>query len=168
MKCRFFGTDMSIAVSARILPSRILASMLALMLAIANAAIAYTGFSVKIDKITIFIFVFFSSLLSLFMLLRYYRRQQAVQLTISDSGAIIFRVMGSNSLNVKLSASSTLWPQLMLLFLCDDDGQSIVLPILRDSVDAATFRKLSVALRWVAMQASSTLKLDADISSGNF
>lgn len=164
---------MSIAVSARILPSRILASLLALMLAIANAAIAYTGFSVNIDKITIFILVFFSGLLSLFMLFRYYRRQQAVQLTISDSGAIIFGVMGSNpshldSLNVKLSESSTLWPQLMLLFFCDDDGQSLVLPILRDSVDAGTFRKLSVALRWVAMQASTKSKLDADLSSGNF
>ncbi len=164
---------MSIAVSANILPSRVLASMLACMFALANGAIGYTGFCAEINKTTILIIVCISSLLSLFLYLRYYRKQKMVRLDISDSGKIILRVpvfnsLNFESLNVKLLGRSTLWPQLMLLSLRSDDGQIWVLPILRDGVDVDTFRKLSIALNWVATHASSRTIFGADSSSGNF
>lgn len=164
---------MSIAVSAIILPSRILACMLAFMFAIANAAIGYSGYCAEISKIYLLIIVLVSSSLSLHVILRYYRRQQAVQLDISDSGDIIFRVLGVksshfDSLNVKLSEKSTLWPQLMLLSLCTVDGQTFMVPILPDSVDTVTFRKLSVALNWLAMHASTRSIFAKNMPSGNF
>ena len=164
---------MSIAVSATVLPSRILACMLGFMFALANAAIGYAGFCFKINSINISAIVTVCVLLSVYLLLRYYRRQQAVRLDISDSGDIIFRSVLPNSLNidpinVKLLERSTLWPQLMVLSLRSDDGKIIVLPILRDSVDAGIFRKLSVALNWIAMHTSRKTIFGADISSGNF
>ena len=164
---------MSIAVSATVLPSRILACMLAFMFAIANAAIAYGEYCAEVNKIYLLIIVVMSSSLSLFAILKYYRRQQAVRLDISDSGDIILRVLGVNSshfdsLNVKLSERSTLWPQLMLLSLCAVDGQTVMVPILPDSVDKVTFRKLSVALNWLAMHASTRSIFAENMSSGNF
>lgn len=173
MKCRFFWCLMSIAVSATILPSRLLSGMLMFMLAIANAAIGYAGYCAEVDKMHLLITVLVSSLLSLTMFLRYYRRQHLVRLDISDSGDIIFRVMGADtsrlkSLNVKLSERSTLWPHLMLLSLFTDDGKNIVLPILRDSIDTDTYRKLSVALNWIARHGSSRMAFGSDSSSGNF
>ncbi|MES2048228.1 MAG: protein YgfX, partial [Pseudomonadota bacterium] len=135
---------MSIAVSVTIPPSRILAGMLVFMFGLANIAIGYAGFCTDLNKITISAMLFLSSLLSLTMFLQYYRRQRSVRLDISESGNMIFRILETNSsyfdsLNVRLSERSTLWPHLMLLSLCSDDGQNIVLPILRDSVDAETY-----------------------------
>lgn len=164
---------MSIAVSATILPSRILANLLVFMFAISNAAIGYAGYCAEIDKIYLLLIVLASNLLSLYVILRYYRRQQVVRIDISDSGDIIFRVLGINpshfdSLNVKLLEESTLWPQVMLLSLCSEEGLRVVVPILRDCVDTDTYRKLSVALNWIAMHASSRTIIGSDISSGNF
>ncbi len=164
---------MSIAVSATIQPSRMLASMLASMFVLANFAIVYAGLCTQVDKITILVIVLLSGLLSLTIFLRYCRRQHSVQLDISDSGDMIVRVLRANpsyfdSLNVKLSERSTLWQQLMLVSLYSDNGQNITLPILRDSVDVDTYRKLSVALNWIAMHTSSRTIFGADSSSGNF
>jgi toxin CptA len=51
---------------------------------------------------------------------------------------------------VTLTAGSTLWPGLLLLHLCAEDGDVVVLPILPDSVGAGLFRPLSVACRTIA------------------
>jgi hypothetical protein len=164
---------MSIAVSATILPSRILTSMLAFMYVFANASIGYVGLSVEVGNMATLIIVLISSMLSLTMLLRYFRGQLLVRLDISDSGEMIFRILrrnpsSSESLHVKLLERSTLWPHLILLSLCSDDGKVFVVPILRDSVDGASFRKLSVALNWITTHSLGGVILNPDISSGNF
>lgn len=164
---------MSIAVSATVLPSRILAGMLVFIAALANGAICYSALSVDGSKIIIFVFIFINSLLSLYMLFRYFKRRQAIRLDISDAGEIILRILALNpsnvdSVNVKLTEKSTLWPHLLLLSLSSDDGQIYILAILHDSVEANTFRKLSIAFNWIAMHASSRAASDTDISSGNF
>lgn len=164
---------MSIAVSAIILPSRILAGMLVFMFVIANAAIGYAGYSAELNKIYLLIIILVNSLLSVAIFLGYYRRQHSVRLDISDSGDILLRGLGSKpshfeTLNVRLSERSTFWPQMMLLSFRSEEGQSVVLPILQDSVDAATYRKLAVALNWIATHASSRTIFGANVSSGNF
>ncbi len=50
----------------------------------------------------------------------------------------------------RLMPDSTLWPSLLLANLESEDGQTLVLRILQDSVQPQEFRALSVALRWVA------------------
>ena len=164
---------MSIAVSATVLPSRILACMLVFMLVLVNVAIAYAGFSCKANKIYLSLLIFLCILLSLHILLKYYRRQRAFRLDISDAGDIIFRSAAPNAMNfdpmnMKLLEGSTLWPQLMVLTLHSEGSKKVVLLILRDSVDAVTFRKLAVALKWIAMHASSGTNFGADMPSGNF
>jgi toxin CptA len=164
---------MSIAVSTTVLPSRILVCMLAFMFALGNAAIGYSIFCLKANKVSMSIVVISCIVLSVYVLLRYYRRQQAVRLDISDSGDIVFRYVTPESssfdpINMKLSARSTIWPQLMMLSLRSEGGKIVVVSILRDSVDAAAYRKLSVALSWIAMHTSSKSIFGADPSSGNF
>jgi toxin CptA len=53
---------------------------------------------------------------------------------------------------VRLLAGSTLWPGLMLLRLRGDDGTVWRLALLPDSVAAGQFRRLSVAIRSIAAQ----------------
>ena len=164
---------MSIAVSATVLPSRILACMLVFMVALVNVSIGYAGFCFIANQVYISIGIILCIVLSTYKLLSYYRGQQLVRLDISESGDIIFRLTPCNTLNVDpikmtLSERSTLWPQLMVLSLRSDDGKIVVLPVLRDSVDATTFRKLSVALNWIAMHASGGTNSNADMPPGNF
>lgn len=47
---------------------------------------------------------------------------------------------------VTLLEGSTVWPQLLLLRLRDDDGVLWRLPVLRDSLPPEQFRALAVAL----------------------
>jgi toxin CptA len=51
---------------------------------------------------------------------------------------------------VILLADSTLWPWLLVLRLQDEGGRVYVLPILPDSLPAASFRSVAVACRWIA------------------
>jgi hypothetical protein len=164
---------MSIAITATVVPSRFLAGMLVFMFSLANLGIGYAGFSLGIKPFYIFLIVMVCVSLSAYKLLRFYRRQHAIRLDISNSGDIIFRSLASNSFGsesiaMRLSEGSTLWPQLMVLSLRSHDGNVVVVPILRDCVDPGTFRKLSVALNWIAMKSSSNTGLDSDITSGNF
>ena len=164
---------MSIAISATVRPSRILALMLVFMFVLANTAIGYVGFHLELNQIYIVIVIFLCVLLSLHILRKYFRKHRPIHLDISDCGDIIFRSAGSNSPNVeamkvKLLESSTLWPQVMMLSLCSEEGKIFVLPILRDSVDAITFTRLSVALNWISMHAQSAAIQSEEIPSGNF
>ena len=164
---------MSIAVSATVLPSRILACMLVFMFALVNGSIAYLVFCFRANHIYIYLVIGLSIVLSVCFLIRYYRNQQVVRLDISDAGEIIFRSLAPNSLDfdpvsMKLSGRSTLWPQLMVLSFSSDDGKIVVVSVLRDSVDAVTFRKLLVALNWIMMHASGGTNFGTDMPSGNF
>jgi toxin CptA len=51
---------------------------------------------------------------------------------------------------VILLADSTLWPWLLVLRLQDEGGRVYTLPILPDSLPAASFRAVAVACRWIA------------------
>jgi toxin CptA len=55
---------------------------------------------------------------------------------------------------VQLLPGSTVWPGLMLLRLRDEDGVACALMLLPDSVEAGQFRRLSVAIRDVASRIS--------------
>ena len=91
------GSKMSIAVSATVLPSRILAGMLVFMFALVNGAIDYLAFCFKPNQIYMSLGIILSIVLSVHLLTRYYRRQQVVRLDISDAGDIIFRSIEPNS-----------------------------------------------------------------------
>lgn len=56
---------------------------------------------------------------------------------------------------VQLLADSTLWPHFMLLRLKFDNGRIAAIPVLPDSMDADSFRRLALACRWVAAQTSA-------------
>lgn len=164
---------MSIAVSATVQPSRILAYMLAFMFVLVNVAIGYLAFCFKANQLYFSLVIILSIVLSVHLLFSYFRRQQVVRLDISDVGDIIFQTVTPNSLNLNcvnliILESCTLWPQLMVISLRSEDGRIVVLPVLRDSVDAITFRKLAVALNWMAMQVSDGPNFGVDMPSGNF
>lgn len=56
---------------------------------------------------------------------------------------------------VQLLADSTLWPHFMLLRLKSDSGRIAAIPVLPDSMDADSFRRLALACRWIAAQTSA-------------
>jgi toxin CptA len=51
---------------------------------------------------------------------------------------------------VRMMPDSTLWPYLLLLRLCTDEGVMYIVNVLPDSISMEGFRTLSVACRWVA------------------
>ncbi len=53
---------------------------------------------------------------------------------------------------VKLLASSTLWPGLLILHLQNEKQKTEIVRILPDSVSADSFRALLVACRWIVMR----------------
>lgn len=57
---------------------------------------------------------------------------------------------------VKLMPDSTIWANIMLLRLQGGDGCISTLTIAPDSVSLEDFRKLAVALRWIANHGNST------------
>jgi hypothetical protein len=62
--------------------------------------------------------------------------------------------------SVQLQSDSTLWPDLLVLHFRTEDGLSITVPVLADSVQGEGFHELSVACRWIAARA------DVDVASG--
>ena len=164
---------MSIAVSATVKPSRILAYLLVFMLVVVNGNIAYIVYSFELDTTRFLLLVSAIGLASLLVLSRFFKKQHVKQLDISDSGDIILRVFTHEAADgeskvVTLTVKSTFWPQLLLLHLRSDDGHVHVVLILRDCVDADTFRKLSLALHWIAMHVSTKVTLNTNAPSGNF
>lgn len=164
---------MAIALSATIHPSRMLAVMLVLMVVVANGSIAYLILSFERDLIEVISLTAVFGLASLFVMLRFFRMRQSVQLDISDSGNIILRVLtsdvpGMDSVNVVMIDKSVLWSALLLLHLRSDDGRVRVFVVMRDCLDADSFRRLSVAVRWIAMHTSIKAVSSMDVASGNF
>ena len=164
---------MSIALSATIYPSRALALMVLTMCALINAACLYVLARLNLaPDITTAVMIIWG-LLSILVLMFFFRKRQSARLEIADSGSIILRILASDgcvqqSKSVLLSEKSSLWPYLLLLHFRSDDGYFFVLPVLRDSVDAKTFKMLSVALQWIAVHASNKQIRHVDVSSGNF
>lgn len=164
---------MTIAVSATVHPSGTLARMLAFMFVTLNVIVAYVTYSEGLGWLLVLALTTVSGLISVLLALKFYRGRQPRQIDISDSGGIILRSPNSgasnaDSVSVKLLGESTLWPFLLLLHLRSDDGRVHVLCILPDCVSADIFRRLRVAMLWIAMHASTKKLSDTDVSSGNF
>jgi hypothetical protein len=93
------------------------------------------------------------------------RSRQIWQLDISGTGQIRLsrklpdagkdisheeKSSGGSGLLVRLLADSTMWPNFLLLRLCDEEGRMHHVAILPDSLPSESFRAVSVACRWIA------------------
>lgn len=86
------------------------------------------------------------------------------RLDISASGEMRLtdHVSGSvQSMPVQLMSGSTLWSFFMLLRLRGDDRKVIVLPFFSTSLAPVSFRRLSVACRWIAARNRPAATADA-------
>lgn len=159
---------MSIAVSAVVQPSRLLAVMVGAM----SAGCVLVGVSIGLGVIgelspavltgTCSIAIF----LSFFGFYHGIRHRKPIHIDISGTGQLrLTKVAAASPCTdtnwphleeigevVELMSNSTLLPHLLLLRLRTVSG-IIILPILPDSVSRDSFRALSVACRWIAVQA---------------
>jgi toxin CptA len=143
---------MSIAVSAVVGPSRRLRVLLAVY-GFANVAAAFAVGLLLRDR---FMLGALSGLgflaVGTLLLGAAARATKTRQIDISGLGHIRLQVQqgmgwsGADGEPVSLLAGSTVWPQLMVLRLGATGAAVTVLPVLRDSVTATTFRVLAVAV----------------------
>ena len=157
---------MSIAVTAVVRPSRLLLAMvtsagLCIVLIAGLVCCNYLNILSLWERLFIALtyFVVASICWTLFFF-----AQRFYLITISSAGQIRLLELDSSDNNIQdifdadstdwsvvnLLEDSTLWPKLLLLRLCSDNGRLTVLPILPDSVSLQSFRSLSVACRWIA------------------
>lgn len=157
---------MSIAVSAVVLPSRLLLAMLgAMSVATAVAGIAISNGQIgELSAVARFFVFVFSIFLAAFGFYHGVRYRKPIHIDISGVGQL--RLVEANAARscadtnrpyvrgsgeaVRLLANSTIWPHLLLLRLQAESGKTTVLPILPDCVSRDSFRALSVACRWIA------------------
>lgn len=64
---------------------------------------------------------------------------------------------------VSLLDDSTLWRCMLLLCLRTEGGKLVVVPVLPDGVSRESFRKLSVACRWIAAHVVSPERSNAQV-----
>lgn len=158
---------MSIAVSALIRPSRVFTVMMVVVVLfgviVAGIVLSYPYFLLSFAlRVCIACIVILCTLVVCCRL--FYLQGVSYLIDISDKGQIRVRVADAfvtDDANVNqflqntpvfvLQKHSTLWSQLLLLRLRSGEGKSLVLLIFKDSVSAESFRKLSVALRWIAV-----------------
>jgi hypothetical protein len=162
---------MSLALSASVRPSPTLMYMVMTMCALSNALLAYCALAQVAGNPYWLTVLAGAGILSWISLVRFLRKRSSFQIDISATGEIILRTVSADSEvlhheRVHLAQESTLWPQMMLLHFRSETGQTTVFPVLRDSVDINTFRRLSVAFQWIAMHASTNQK--SNLSQGNF
>jgi len=159
---------MSIAISANIVPSRSLLLMVCGMCALASTAGIYAALSSDLHWLLQLVLILIACLCPLYAFLRFLQTRLPARLDISAAGEIILRkpavassvfsfrpraqVGEQCSFAVSLAENATLWPNFLLLNLRSDDGVLHILPILWDSVQPATFKALSVALRWISVR----------------
>lgn len=147
---------MSIAVSAVIVPSRLLRIVsLAYAACCGGAAIALAF--VQGERFQFPVLIAFLCLLSALVTVQAaLGRQTMRRIDISGLGEIRLLVqhsMGSAQPNLamRLLPGSTVWPSLLLLLLRDGErGAVTAVTILPDSVPAEQFRKIAVAVRAIA------------------
>ncbi len=99
-------------------------------------------------------------------------QQKFFRIDINCDGFFVLRrldVWGREITSTSLSLASplVLWPRLLLLTLKDEFGEKQRLLILRDSVDVTGFRRLSLALLWLA-QAHTQSTQQKNVPGGNF
>ncbi|HTD02893.1 hypothetical protein [Undibacterium sp.] len=158
---------MSIAISANIVPSRSLLLIVCAMCALACMAGMYAASSPDLHRWLRLPVLLLGLLCPAWAFLRFLQTRLPARLDISATGEIILRKSAAPPLGfpfksrshldrqysfaVNLAENATLWPNLLLLNLREDDGTLHILPILWDSVQPATFKALSVAFRWIAV-----------------
>ena len=145
---------MSLAVSARVAPSRRLrAALLLVALAQLCAAIA-TGILLP-DRVAgaPFCAAFFL-LAALSLACRWAGATKTHQIDVSGTGTLRLTVqqeMGADQLApagsvVTLLPGTLIWPSMLLLHLLDEAGHRQVVPVLRDSLAPSEYRSLRVAI----------------------
>lgn len=147
---------MSIALFAEIRPSRILLvallGMASLSLAVLSLVIWQSDLVVAV-KVLLWMAAVGLIILQLY---QYWRRewQSSCKLSISASGSIILHehasAVNNAGMAVTLSPKSRLLPQLLSIFLIDEQGMEHKLLILPDSMNPVVFRALKVSLMWIS------------------
>ena len=159
---------MSIATTATIHPSRCLQCLL-LMMAVLLLAVAVqlmrmpaAGTRLVIHQLLSVVCV--AAVVQLFFAVR--RLAKVFVIDISGTGVIRFHHTGRVAADALICVSdhqhsdevvqslrdSTLWSSMLLLRLRSAHGRVFVVPVLPDSMSAASFRSLSIACRWIATQ----------------
>jgi hypothetical protein len=163
----------SMALATTLHPSHTLLCLTLLMYAVANAASGFAiyrlGLAGWLGGILFALILGFSSV----ALFRFLLGRRSAYLEISDTGSIILRCLDDrsevvSSALVGLDARSSYSEYVLILHLRMQDAALVVIPVLRDSVSADDFRKLSIALRWIAQHAASEQDRILEDASGNF
>ncbi|WP_374011017.1 protein YgfX [Massilia sp. CFBP 13721] len=145
---------MSLAVSARIAPSRRLRTAL-LLFALAQLCAAFAVGILLPERVAGAPFCAAFFLLTALCSLRGWAgATKTHRIDVSGTGAMHLTVqqeMGADALAstgtaVTLLPATLIWPSLLLLHLADADGTRHVLPVLRDSLAPAEYRALRVAI----------------------
>jgi len=145
---------MSLAVSARVAPSRRLRAGL-LLFALAQLCAALTVGLVLPERVAgaPFCAAFFL-LAALFLLHGWAGATKTHQIDVSGTGSIRLTVqqemeagpLASNGFVVTLLPATLVWPALLLLHLADEEGATHTVPVLRDSLASPEYRALRVAV----------------------
>lgn len=159
---------MSIATSATVRPSRLLRlALLAMSLLLVVVASKLLQMPVSGLRLVIHQLLSVVCVLAVLALFLYARWQQKVfVIDISGTGSIGLHHTGRvaadphffvsddqhSSEVFQLLKDSTLWSSMLLLRLRSANGQVFTVPVLPDSVSAASFRSLSIACRWIVSQ----------------
>ena len=163
----------SIALAVSLRPSGILLCLVLVMFAVANAVCGFAIYHLNLAGgwgSLLLILMLGISALGLF---KFIRGQRSVYLEISDAGGIILRQLNAQSVlgtsvTASLDVRSSYSEHVLILHLRVPDAAIMVVPVLRDSVSADDFRKLSIVLRWMAAHANDQQKRILEDASGNF
>lgn len=145
---------MSLAVSARVVPSRRLRAGL-LLFALAQLCAAFTVGMVLPDRVAGAPFcVAFFLLAALCVLHGWAGATKTHQIDVSGTGSIRLTVqqemeadpLASNGFVVTLLPATLVWPSMLLLHLADGAGARHTVPVLRDSLPPDQYRALRVAI----------------------
>ncbi len=170
---------MSIALSATIRPSRLLAGLQFAMSAVLLSTSSWLlqsadslGFSFSLQHVLAII----CAIASFALIVQPLRRRTGLRIDVTGLGQIrLLETLpdaeaGSTPWSdavgevVQLRQGSTLWPSLMVLRLQAVSGRLTTLILLPDSVSDDAFHALSVACRWVAASQATHDALSKDIS----
>jgi hypothetical protein len=162
---------MSIALSVMIIPSRILAICVSVMCVVSCGSACYAAVRAGLGSLTLAAFVVIVCAVGMYALLAFFRGRRRFRLEISGAGEMVLRSpqLASCAADgvVRLDRRTSLRSVCLLLHLRTENGALVILPVLRDSVSADDFRRLAVALHWLAMHESDEIDL-TDGASGNF
>ena len=161
----------SMLVAMTLHPSRVLLWLVLLMFVLANAACGFTLY--HLNLVWWWEVLLLSLGLSTLALLKFMRGRRSVYLEISDSGGIIVRQLNAqsepgSSVAASLDVQSSYSEYVLILHLRLTSAAIMVVPVLRDSLSADDFRKLSIVLRWMAAHANDEQSRILEDASGNF